>query len=42
MASGSMWAIANIGFILAISSLTGAVAYPIVAILPGVVTSLWS
>ncbi|CAF1518542.1 unnamed protein product [Rotaria magnacalcarata] len=42
MVSGSMWAIANIGFILGISSLKGAVAYPIVAILPGVVTSLWS
>ncbi|CAF1112483.1 unnamed protein product [Rotaria sp. Silwood1] len=42
MVSGSMWAIANIGFIVAISSLKGAVAYPIVTVLPGVVTSLWS
>lgn len=42
MISGGMWGIANIGFILAISSLKGAVAYPIVTVLPGVVTSLWS
>jgi hypothetical protein len=42
MASGIMWAIANIGFIVAISALKSAVAYPIVSVLPGVVTSLWS
>ena len=40
--SGSMSGIANVGFILAISSLKSAVAYPIVSVLPGVVTSLWS
>jgi hypothetical protein len=33
-----MWGIVNIGFIVAIS----AVAYPIVSVLPGIVTSLWS
>ena len=37
-----MWAVANIGFIVAISTLTGAVAYPIVNVLPGIVSSLWS
>ena len=42
MASGVMWALANIGFILAISALGGAVAYPIVNVLPGIVSSLWS
>jgi len=42
MISGSMWAIANIGFNVAISSLKSAVAYPIVSVLPGIVTSLWS
>lgn len=40
--SGAMWGIANIGFIVAISTLKNAVAYPIVSVLPGVVTSLWS
>lgn len=40
--SGMMWAIANIGFIVAISSLGGSVAYPIVNVLPGIVSSLWS
>jgi hypothetical protein len=40
--SGTMWAIANIGFIVAISALKSAVAYPIVSVLPGIVTSLWS
>ena len=42
MVSGTMWGIANIGFIVAISALSSAVAYPIVSVLPGVVTSLWS
>jgi len=42
MASGAMWAIANIGFIVAISALKSSVAYPIVSVLPGIVTSLWS
>lgn len=42
MVSGGMWGIANIGFILAISALKSAVAYPIVSVLPGIVTSLWS
>ncbi|CAF0885812.1 unnamed protein product [Didymodactylos carnosus] len=42
MVSGTMWAIANIGFIVAISALKQAVAYPIVSVLPGIVTSLWS
>ncbi len=42
MVSGTMWAIANIGFIVAISALKSAVAYPIVSVLPGIVTSLWS
>jgi hypothetical protein len=42
MASGVMWAFANIGFIVAISALKSAVAYPIVSVLPGIVTSLWS
>jgi hypothetical protein len=42
MISGAMWAIANLGFIVAISSLKSAVAYPIVSVLPGIVTSLWS
>lgn len=42
MISGAMWAIANVGFIVAISSLKSAVAYPIVSVLPGIVTSLWS
>ena len=42
MVSGTMWGIANIGFILAISALGSAVAYPIVNVLPGVVSSLWS
>ncbi|CAF3806482.1 unnamed protein product [Rotaria sordida] len=42
MVSGTMWAIANIGFIVAISALKNAVAYPIVSVLPGIVTSLWS
>jgi glucose uptake protein GlcU len=42
MVSGTMWGIANIGFIVAISALTSAVAYPIVSVLPGIVTSLWS
>ncbi|CAF1349704.1 unnamed protein product [Adineta ricciae] len=42
MVSGLLWAIANIGFIVAISSLKSAVAYPIVSVLPGIVTSLWS
>ncbi|CAF1465850.1 unnamed protein product, partial [Didymodactylos carnosus] len=42
MVSGIMWAIANIGFIVAISALKQAVAYPIVSVLPGIVTSLWS
>ena len=37
-----MWGIANIGFIVAISALKSAVAYPIVSVLPGIVTSLWS
>ncbi|UJR21013.1 hypothetical protein I4U23_024113 [Adineta vaga] len=40
--SGAMWGVANIGFIVAISALTSAVAYPIVNVLPGIVTSLWS
>ena len=40
--SGTMWGIANIGFIVAISALKSAVAYPIVSVLPGIVTSLWS
>jgi hypothetical protein len=40
--SGTMWGVANIGFIVAISALTSAVAYPIVSVLPGIVTSLWS
>lgn len=40
--SGTMWAVANIGFIVAISALKSAVAYPIVSVLPGIVTSLWS
>ena len=34
MISGAMWAVANIGFILAISALKSAVAYPIVSVLP--------
>ncbi|CAF3407333.1 unnamed protein product [Rotaria sp. Silwood1] len=42
MVSGTMWGIANIGFIVAISALKNAVAYPIVNVLPGIVTSLWS
>jgi drug/metabolite transporter (DMT)-like permease len=42
MVSGVMWAVANIGFILAISGLTSAVAYPIVNVMPGIVSSLWS
>lgn len=42
MVSGVMWAVANIGFIVAISALKGAVAYPIVNVLPGIVSSLWS
>jgi hypothetical protein len=42
MISGAMWATANIGFIVAISVLKSAVAYPIVSVLPGIVTSLWS
>lgn len=42
IATGVMWGIANIGFIVAISALKNAVAYPIVNVLPGVVTSLWS
>lgn len=42
LASGAMWGIANIGFIVAISALSSAVAYPIVSVLPGIVTSLWS
>jgi len=42
MISGAMWGIANIGFIVAISALKSAVAYPIVSVLPGIVTSLWS
>ncbi|CAF0841464.1 unnamed protein product [Adineta ricciae] len=42
LASGAMWGVANIGFIVAISALTSAVAYPIVSVLPGIVTSLWS
>ncbi|CAF1999863.1 unnamed protein product [Rotaria magnacalcarata] len=42
MVSGAMWAVANIGFIVAITALKNAVAYPIVNVLPGVVTSLWS
>lgn len=42
MISGTMWGIANIGFIVAISALKSAVAYPIVSVLPGIVTSLWS
>jgi glucose uptake protein GlcU len=42
MISGVMWAVANIGFIVAISALKSAVAYPIVSVLPGIVTSLWS
>lgn len=42
MVSGVMWAVANIGFIVAISTLSGAVAYPIVNVLPGIVSSLWS
>lgn len=40
--SGVMWAIANIGFIVAISALSSAVAYPIISVLPGIVISLWS
>ena len=42
MVSGVMWALANVGFIVAISALKSAVAYPIVSVLPGIVTSLWS
>ena len=42
MISGTMWAIANVGFIVAISALKSAVAYPIVSVLPGIITSLWS
>jgi glucose uptake protein GlcU len=42
MISGAMWGIANIGFIVAISALTSSVAFPIVSVLPGIVTSLWS
>lgn len=42
LASGIMWGVANIGFIVAISSLSSAVAFPIVSVLPGIVTSLWS
>jgi hypothetical protein len=42
MISGAMWATANIGFIVAISVLKSAVAYPIVSVLPGIVSSLWS
>ena len=42
MVSGLMWGIANIGFSVAISTLTGSVAYPIVSVLPGIVSSLWS
>ncbi|CAF1479684.1 unnamed protein product [Adineta steineri] len=42
LASGALWAIANIGFIVAISALSSAVAYPIVSVLPGIVSSLWS
>lgn len=42
MISGAMWAIANVGFIVAISVLKSAVAYPIVSVLPGIVASLWS
>ncbi len=42
MISGGMWGIANIGFIVAISALKSSVAYPIVSVLPGIVTSLWS
>jgi hypothetical protein len=42
MISGAMWATANVGFIVAISVLKSAVAYPIVSVLPGIVTSLWS
>lgn len=42
MISGAMWGVANIGFIVAISALKSAVAYPIVSVLPGIVTSLWS
>ena len=42
MVSGVMWAVANIGFIVAISTLKGSVAYPIVNVLPGIVSSLWS
>jgi hypothetical protein len=42
MVSGVMWGVANIGFIVAISALSTSVAYPIVSVLPGVVTSLWS
>ncbi|CAF4762391.1 unnamed protein product, partial [Rotaria magnacalcarata] len=36
MVSGAMWAVANIGFIVAITALKNAVAYPIVNVLPGV------
>lgn len=42
MVSGAMWGVANIGFIVAISALKSAVAYPIVSVLPGIVTSFWS
>lgn len=42
MISGAMWGIANIGFIVAISALKSSVAFPIVSVLPGIVTSLWS
>jgi multidrug transporter EmrE-like cation transporter len=42
MISGTMWGIANIGFIVAISALKSSVAYPIVSVLPGIITSLWS
>lgn len=42
MISGAMWGVANIGFIVAISALKSAVAYPIVSVLPGIVTSFWS
>jgi multidrug transporter EmrE-like cation transporter len=42
MISGTMWAIANVGFILAVSTLKSSVAYPIVTVLPSLITSLWS
>ena len=42
MVSGAMWGIANVGFIVAISALKNAVAYPIVSVLPGIITALWS